>query len=179
MSTFPVEKIPALRHAVYSDLLHRLPIASYEQARRFVGNLKLVRADDARDRAARERKINAALMRFLNLRVTPDIAESSFRGQTKKEIEFWLNRKYGDRLRHIAGLYQLDDAGPFKLNLPFESAMYGYRSATGHFSGILCQPIDKPNFYFLLTSSKFGGPKAVRLTPQDQQYFTQFEEVRV
>lgn len=197
MSTPTANELAAIRHAVYGDLLHRLPIASYEQARRFVANLKLVRHDETADKAARERKVNAALFRFLNLRVTPDIATKIYGNDvTQKEIEFWLNRKFGDRLQHVAGFYRLDDTGPFRLNLPFASAMYGYSNGTTvtgrceafpqfqpftrHFyGGILCQPIDKPHFYFLLTSSKHGGPKALKLTPQDQMYFTQFEEGRV
>lgn len=179
MAELKPETLTAFRHLVYSDVLYFLPIASYEQARVFVSNLKLVNAADCRDRESRERKINAGLMRFLNLRVTPDVAESSFRGMQYKELEVYLNRKYGDLLRHVAGFYRRNDKAPFRLNLPFRSAMYGYHGDTGHYNGILCQPLDRNHFYFLLSSSKYGGPKAIILTPQDQQYFTQFEEVMV
>jgi hypothetical protein len=55
--------------------------------------------------------------------------------------------------------------------------MYGYRSDAGFLNGILCQPLDRYDSYFLLSSSKFGGPKAIRMTPRDEQYFTQFKEV--
>ena len=174
------DQAAAVRHAVYDALLNLLPIASYDQARTFAGNLSLCRAAGAeRDKAACERMINAALMRFVNMRVTPDVAESAYRGHSKPAIERVLNRKFEDRLQHVAGFHRLEDSSPFRLNLPFNCAMYGYRSALGFYDGILCQPLDRLNFYFLLSSSKFGGPKAQRLQPRDQQYFTQFEEVRV
>lgn len=178
--TQTADNVAAVRHAVYRDLLDYLPIASYDQARQFVANLDLC-ADSGEnaDAGSRERRINAALVRFLNMRVTPDIAEAGFRGAKLKEIEYWLNRKYGERLAGVAGFYQRNEAAPFRLNLPFNCAMYGYRSDAGFYNGILCQPMNRTDFYFLLSSSKYGGPKALRLTPRDQQYFTQFEEVRI
>lgn len=170
-----------VRHAVYSDLLDYLPIASYDQARQFVANLAIARSASGEnaDAGSRERRINAALVRFLNMRVTPDIAEAGFRGAKPKEIEYWLNREYGPRLAAVPGFYRRNEAAPFRLNLPFNCAIYGYRSDAGFYNGILCQPTDRHDFYFLLSSSKYGGPKALRLTPRDQQYFTQFEEVRI
>lgn len=182
------DQAAAIRHAVYNDLLMYLPIASYDQARQFVVNLKLCGANigiDA-DAGSRERQINAALVRFSGMKVTPDIAETPYRGLKQKEIEYRLNRKFGERLAAVPGFYQRDDAAPFRLNLPFNCALYGYGSHYGpsqlcpfFYSGVLCQPLDRHDFYFLLSSSKYGGPKAQRLTPRDQQYFTQFEEVRV
>ena len=177
------DKAAAIRHAVYHDLLGFLPVASYDQAREFVGNLglcgdwqKAVR--DANDYSIRIRRENAALMRFLGLKVTPDIAETKFCGATAKEIERWLNKKYREYLQHVAGFHRLENDGrAFRLNLPWKCAAYGYRSATGFYNGILFQPLDRLNSYFLLSSSKYGGPKAIGLTPRDQQYFTQFEEV--
>lgn len=180
------ENAAAVRHAVYRDVLDYLPIASYDQARQFVANLALVRDEGRGTRdnsASRERQINAALVRFMNMRVTPDIAEAAYRGAKLKEIEYWLNRKYGERLAVVPGFYRRDaetqSRPPFRLNLPFNCAMYGYRSDAGFYNGILCQPVDRHDFYFLLSSSKYGGTKALRLTPRDQQYFTQFEEVRI
>lgn len=182
MSTEKPKADPAaVRHAVYRDVLDYLPIASYDQARQFAANLAICRSNiggDA-DAGSRERQINAALMKFLNMRVTPDIAQGPFRGAKPKEIEYWLNKRYGEHLRHVPGFYRRNEAAPFRLNLPFNCAMYGYRSDTGFYNGVLCQPLDRHDFYFLLSSSKYGGPKALRLTPRDQQYFTQFEEVRI
>lgn len=173
------ENAAAVRHAVYRDVLDYLPVASYDQARQFAANLALVKLGAAMESYVRERQINAAIVRFINMRVTPDIAEAGYRGAKPKEIEYWLNRKYGERLGYVPGFYQRNEAAPFRLNLPFNCAMYGYRSDAGFYNGILCQPQDRHEFYFLLSSSKFGGPKAIRLTPRDQQYFTQFEEVRI
>lgn len=174
------QRAAAIRHAVYRDLLEWLPIASYDQARQFIANLRLVasyeQARQAADAAGRERQINAALMRFITLRVTPDMAECSYRGMKLPELEKWFNRRYGQHLQHVAGFHRRDEAAPFRLNLPFKCALYGYR-LRGFYTGILCQPLDRLNTYFLLSSAKYDGPRAVPLQPRDKQYFTQFEEV--
>jgi len=161
----PVE-IVALRHFVYSDLLSMMPIASYDQAMKFVANLRLCR--DATPRA-----LDAALMRFLTLRVTPDIAGgTSYKWPTPAEIETYLNRKYGERLRHIAGTRNAE-CGMRNLNLPRNCAAYGYRTdgARGTVAGILFAPLDRPDTYFLLSSARDGGPRAVPLSPADRKYF--------
>lgn len=159
----------ATRHAVYEFLFHFLPYASFDQARQFAANLR-IRGHAPLSKAA-------ALQRFTSLRVTPDICETHKRPATIKEIETWLNKRYGDRLYAVAGFYRRGPSAPFRLNLPEKCVLYGYRSATGFLTGILCQPVNALDKFFLLSSSKFGGPKAVRMTPRDQQYFTQYEEV--
>lgn len=173
------DRLAALRHGVYDLLLAYLPPANYDQTRQLVVNLQLCRgmADD--DPARHERRINAAMMRFVSLKVTPDI--NRMRPMTPQliDIERFFNAKYGERLAHVAGFYRRNDTAPFRLNLPFNCAMYGYRSDAGFYNGVLCQPLDRTDFYFLLSSSKYGYQKALRLTPRDQQYFTQFEEVRI
>lgn len=173
------DRLAALRHAVYRDLIDYLPVANYDQARTFAVNLSLCRGFAAEpDAAKRERMVNAVLMRFLLLKVTPDVGVAThYAKATQAEIEKWIAAKYGDRLADIAGFHRRDERSPWRLNLPSRSAAYAYRSATGHYSGILFQPLDRHDSFFLLSSSKLGGPKAVRLTPRDQQYFTQFEEV--
>ena len=171
------DRLAALRHAVYRDVIDFLPAANFDQAHRFAANLALcqgaVRESDA---ARRQRMVNAVMMRFLMLKVTPDAARTPLRGMTLPELERYMSRKYGDRLESIAGFHRRDEHSPWRLNLPVGCAAYAYRSATGHYSGILFQPLDQLNRFFLLSSSQLGGPKAVRLTPRDQQYFTQFEE---
>ena len=129
--------------------------------------------------ASSERKMNSLLMRFIRLCVTPDISETAYSGGDQPEIERWLNRTYGERLECVSGFYRRTDGTPFRLNLPFKCALSGYKSAGGFFDGILCQPFDSLNKYFLLSSAKFGGPKAIPLRPRDQQYFTQYKEVRL
>lgn len=198
-----LDQTAALRHVVYRDLLDLLPVASYDQAITMITNLKLCSGEPARY----QRQLNACLMRFLTLRVTPGDGETAYRGATLKEIEQYFNRKYGERLTAIAGFHRRNadthvrslvgpalaghdvDAGtlpaadksvrvpPWRLNLPFNCALYGYRSPIGFYNGILCHPLDRLNTFFLLSSAKFGGAKAVRLQPRDEQYFTQYEEV--
>jgi len=185
----------AIRHAVYRDLLDYLPAASYDQCKQFVVNLNLYRDHIGSGTAAFERTVNAGIIRFNGLRVTPELAETACRRLTLAEIERRLAAKYGDKLRHIAGFYRRDAAAPFRLNLPFKCVIYGYGShihwyrrplfehadlkpvRMPYYAGILCQPIERLNSFFLLSSAKYGGPKAQRLTPRDEQYFTQFEEV--
>jgi len=164
-----IDRAAATRHDVYSVLLDMLPPASYDQALQFAANLRL--------RAETPVQKSAALSRFLSLRVTPDIAETVYRGATQKEIETWLNKKYGERLALLAGFYRRHESSTWRLNLPGGCVLYGYRSLTRDFSGILCQPVDRLDSFFLLSASCFGGAKAVRLLPSDEQYFTQYSEV--
>lgn len=168
-------EIVALRHFVYSDLLSMMPIASYDQAMKFVANLRLCR--DATPRA-----LDAALMRFLTLRVTPDITGgTSYKWPTPAEIETYLNRKYGERLRHVAGFVERPADGDQQsaVRLPRNCAAYGYRTdgARGTVAGILFAPIDRPDTYFLLSSARDGGPRAVPLSPEDRKYFENNESV--
>jgi len=150
----------ALRHIVYADLLSLLPAASYDQAATMCANLRLGRPP----------------IRLWNLRVTPDVAETSFRGLSLAAIEVRMNRTFGERLSTIAGFYRRNDAAPFRLNLPFKCALYGYSSTVGNYAGILCQPLNRFDMFFLLSSAKFGGPKAIPLSAKDQMYFTQYKE---
>lgn len=192
-----LDQSAAVRHAVYRDLLGFLRVASFDQARRFAANLSLCNAGDE---AVRERQFNAAMIRFLLLKVTPDIAETGLlsgyrindRGQrvpvgpqSRSEIEWWMNFRYGSRLADVPGFYLRNMADRpstintvvYGVNLPKGCAVYGYVSDTGFYRGILFQPLTRPNSFFLLSSAKYGGPKAIRLTPRDEQYFTQHEEV--
>lgn len=164
----------AVRHVVYSWLLDMLPVASADQVTRFIGNLRLA------DGVASDRQFRVVTWRFHRLCVTPDIAEATcYRKATIKEIEALLNRKYGDALACVPGFYRRTTDAPFRLNLPFKCALSGYRGHAGNYNGILCQPLAELDRYFLLTSTNQGGPKAIRLTPQDQMYFTQFEEIKI
>jgi hypothetical protein len=216
-------EIAALRHLVYDELLSMLPVASYEQACRFVANLGLARNGDhaATGSAERERRINAALMRFLTLRVTPELCETRHLFEPPfsiPEIEYFLNRKFGMRLRHVPGFYRRDVANskgprrgnayaptlrsrhgglfsplpvaPFAVNLVPGCALYGYGTGIrdkgqGHthsasnasprhsplYAGLLLQPLNEIDRFWLLSSAKHGGPRATPLSAADRQYF--------
>jgi len=171
----------ALRHAVYSDLLSLLPPASVRQTEIFIANLALQRPafgeSTIRDR---ELKLSAIMFQFASLKVSPDISETAIGtfagGRSKTEIEAFLDRKYGDRLSAIAGFYRPEEANRWKINLPEQCLLYGYRSRHGFYNGILCQPISQIDFYFLLSSANFGGQRAIRLEPRDQTRFEQWKE---
>lgn len=180
MSDLKPEKLIAIRHAVYSDLLFRLPIASLEQTERFIANLGLVKGlsyTPDMPRPERDKIIGAVISRFLNLKVTFDMnrVESGANGPSrgKEAIEAELAEKYGDLLEHAAGFY-LED-GTWRLNMPRGCALYGYCGDHGFIAGILCQPLDFENRFFLLSSSSYGQARAVRLTAADQYFFTSYE----
>lgn len=48
--------------------------------------------------------------------------------------------------------------------------MHGYAKA-GHYAGILCQPLGELDRYFLLSSAKYGGPRAIPLSADDRRLF--------
>lgn len=184
MTTKPTAQIDttaALRHSVYADLLSMLPIASYRQARAFAANLALCRNQFnlwENDFRRRDRAIWRVMQRLLLLRVTPDLAEVKMPSLQQRDIEQRFFDKYGDRLLSVAGFYTHADGGVRvpRVNLPEGCALFGYRSREGFYTGVLCQPIDRIDFYFLLSSSKFDGPKAMRLTEADRAFFERFKE---
>lgn len=162
----------ALRHIVYRDLIAFLPPASYDQAEQFIMNLGLYRSANGGDADA---NIGRIFQAFIDLRCTPDIAETAYKGFKPAELETYFSRKYGERLAEIGGFYE-DTAGTWRLNLPTRSVLCGYRDMAGSFAGVLCQPIDRTASYFLLSSARFDGPKAERLTAIDRDFFNQFEK---
>jgi hypothetical protein len=175
--TAQIDTSAALRHAVYGDLLSMLPIASLRQAQAFAANLALCRNTFnlwERDYRKRRRAIDQVMMRLLLLRVSPDIAEATnYKWRDSSEIESTLADKYGERLKSVAGFY-FDRR--WRVNLPDRCALRGYRSREGFYTGILCQPLDRADFFFLLSSSKFDGPKAMRLIYADRAFYERFKE---
>jgi hypothetical protein len=147
--------IEALRHCVYSDLLDRLPVASVGQTRSFMANLCLPAS---------------AIKRFLMLRVSPEIGETGRRGMEREPLIEYLAAKYGERLAGVSGFYR-NAYGRIMLNLPRGCALYGYRSRLGYYNGILCQPLDSMDSLFLLSSAKYGGPRAIRMSDADEAFF--------
>ncbi len=171
----------ALRHSVYTELLCLLPPASVRQTDLFIANLALQRRAYAQPTTrSREAEMFRTTRRFLMLKVTPDISETAFGtftgGRSTAEIEHFLTRKFGDRLAAVAGFHRPENSNRWRVNLPEAAALYGYRSRHGFYNGILCQPIDSTNIFFLLSSSRFDGPKAIRLEHADQSYFEQWKE---
>ncbi len=158
--------ILAIRHVVYTSLIGYLPVASSEQVFKFL---------------AKRRRPWSERMRFMDLRVTPDINETNERGGTLPEIEHWLGRTYGKHLAVVPGFFPAQDSrlktqdARWRLALPRRCAIHAY--GRPFVSGILFQPLDRLNSFFLLSSAKLGGPRAARLSGEDQMYFTQFEEV--
>lgn len=155
-----------LRHLVFQNLHSLLPPASIGQADTFVANLRLTRF-------ATPARVDSVLLRLV---VSPDIGETVNYGLDLFEIERQLEKKFGDRLAAVPGFYRHAESGRMKLNLPKRCALYGYRSRINYFAGFLCQPLQFEDRYFLLSSAKFGGPKAVRLEYSDKHFFEQYTE---
>lgn len=153
----------ALRHAVFSRVLELLPIATYGQARKFIANLKL--CSDAEPAA-----VDLTMMRFLNLRVTPDIGiATNYRWRTRDEIDDDLNAKFGGHLAEVPGFIRSGDG--WRLDLPRNAAVYGYRTNVRRVAGLLIAPLDRLDSFWLLSSAVRGGPKATPLTPADREFF--------
>lgn len=124
--------------------------------------------------------------RFLQLRVSPEVGETPVGVRQLATIEERLNRKWGERLQHVPGFYRRGSQYPFHINMPRNCALFFYGDRytslgpVPHFyNGVLCQPLDRRDSFFLLSSAKYNGPKAAPLSPMDKLYFTQFEEVAV
>ena len=165
----------ATRHVIFRDLLAFSPIASADQTDRFLANLSAARCiAELTDYGTKERRqsIDRLLMRFISLRVTPDLAETAFIGFRPDQLIAHLVKRYGDRLATVPGFYRGSD-GSWSLNLPSRCFLYGYRSSSGHLAGISCQPFDRINTYFLLSSKRFGGTAAEAMSPIDKAFFEQ------
>lgn len=159
----PQDNSAALRHLVYADLLSALPPASYSQAETMIVNLGIHRTVGKR----------RAMSRLLWLKTTPDLfGQDQDIGRRKIETE--LAGKYGSRLASIAGFYFMQNR--WRLNLPTRCLLFGYAGRHGFYNGILCQPIDTIDTYFLLSSARFDGPKAIRLEEKDRLYFGSYKE---
>jgi hypothetical protein len=149
---------------VYADLLSLLRPASMAQAEIMAANLALLRTG--------KNRIDV-LTRFVWLKVSPDLDRGDS-DKRRREIETELAAKYGSRLADVAGFYFMQDR--WRLNLPFKCVMHGYAGRHGFYNGILCQPLDHINTYFLLSSAKFDGPKAIRLEERDRLFFESYNE---
>lgn len=165
----------ALRHVVYRDLMSLLPIASVYQVEQFAANLALCRAVGGQRSAVSKEKIMRKIIgRLRLLRVSPDIATATnYTKPSRGEIEIFMARKFGDRLKEVAGFYFKDR---WRVNLPESCAFIEYRSSLGFNRGVLCQPLYSIDSYFLLSSSKFDGPKALRMEQTDRDFFESFKE---
>lgn len=152
----------AIRHLVLFDLETYLPQANLEETYLFMSNLAIGKTDD---------------MRFLGLRVSPENMHHRL-----AMIEDRLNAKYGERLEHVPGFYRRSAEYPFHVNLPKACALYFYGERYNSFgqpkfyTGVLCQPLERRKSHFLLSSAKYNGPRAAKLSPADNLYFTQYEE---
>lgn len=163
--TNKIDRLAALRHAVYCDVTAYLRPATEQQAGQFASNLSLGRF------TTRFRAIHRSLL----LRVTPDEDVLGPFG-TADYIAARMADKYGERLTSVAGFYKHQLSGRWKINLPDRCFLLPYRDRVNFFAGFLCQPFDAIDTYFLLSSAKFDGPRAMPLLPADRQFFEQWKE---
>lgn len=81
-----------------------------------------------------------------------------------------FDEMYGSAIDSVAGFYR-DINGRLRVNIPKACGLLPYGSRIGFFSGILCQPLAEKDKFWLLSSSKYGGPRAIRLRPEDAILF--------
>ena len=155
--------LTALRHFVYSDLSLRFRNATEEQSNAIAANLKLT-TDGKLDFGPFPRIF---AREFISLAVTPDV--SAFRAIERRRIEQDLFRTYGDRLLDVPGFYR-NDAGEIRLCLPKRCGLLFYHNARGLLSGVACLPLNEAGFYWLLSSKRYGGPKATPMTPEVRDF---------
>jgi hypothetical protein len=164
----------AMRHAVYRDLMIMLPLASVDEAHQFASNLGLIERRETDSAEQIENRVMAVLTRFMRLRVTPsksdlpEIERYLTSGSPLARYEPKLFQGYGELLLDVPG-FRRDETGAIRLELPKRSALWTYRDEKDEFfAGILCQPLDQPKRVFLLSSSRYGGPRATPLAERDQ-----------
>lgn len=176
MSELSPERIAAVRHKVYFDLLCLLPIASFQQSQQFAANLALTRGRLSADTPAADRQqyLRRLYKRLVWLRVTPDLATPEMPARARA-IEDFIGQKYGERLADVAGFYKTE-SGRWKINFPERCALMPYQNEYKFFSGFLCQPIDQIDKFFLLSSRGQTGVSAVRLTERDRAFFERFKQ---
>ncbi len=162
----------ALRHFVYCSLGSSLKIANVEETQMIAANLRLPLASDL---LLCFRGLPSELHReFLMLRITPDVYHYN---PLKKgrEVERDLFRTYGERLLDISGFYR-NDKGEIKLALPKRCGLLFYHNLRGLLSGVACLPLDESGFYWLLSSKRYGGPKATAMMPESRKFLDQHLE---
>jgi hypothetical protein len=151
-------KTPAiedLRQVVYAEVITSLGPASLEQKDAFMANLRLP---------------PESLTKFLLLRVSPGMGETPVRTENPRDLLRRLDGLFGRDVDRIAGFYR-DRQGNLCWTLPGGCAIYGYRSHIGFFNGLLCQPLGSIDKFWLLSSARFGGAKAIRLSDRDAALF--------
>lgn len=160
----------AVRHNVYRELISMLPIASVDQTRTFLTNLSIMKPMHEFPDDADEHRIDGEFLRFMNLRVTPEICEVGVKNRRidKRLIEQILAAKFGEKLHAVPGFFFEES---WRLNLPTGCAVWAYTGKSKFFAGILLQPLRTAKRFFLLSSASRGGPKAVNLTAPDRDLF--------
>ena len=169
------ERLSALRHMIYFDLFCFLPIASYQQTQQFIANLALTRGRVYPGMPAidRQKVLREIYTRLVLLRISPDLTEAQ-KPATSNLEEFFATR-YGDRLEGIAGFYR-DEANQWRLNMPERCALMIYKDRYDLAAGFLCQPLDRSDKFFLLSSRGQAGYSAERMTAADRRFFERFTE---
>lgn len=158
-------ELTALRHFVYSDLSTRLRTASEDQTMTILSNLRLTenRAFDFGSFPTR-----MLSREFLLLAVSPDVHHWK-PSKKRQEIERVLIERYGERLLDVPGFYR-NDKGEIKLALPKRCGLLFYHNSRGLLAGVACLPLGESGFYWLLSSKRYGGPKATAMMPESRKF---------
>jgi len=161
----------AFRHFVYGYITLRLCRATYDQTLQMFNNLGWLegREKDVLDMYAIPSSMH---LRILCLTVSRDIALVRPYAPELGVIASETHRRFGDAVLDVPGFYRKDD-GRIGLALPKGCAIFEYVSDdfVGATAGLLCQPLNEKGRYFLLSSRRFGGPKATPLSSKERSVF--------
>lgn len=169
------ERLSAVRHMVYFDLFCFLPIASYQQTQQFIANLALTRGRVYPGMPATDRQkvLREIYTRLVLLRVSPDLTEAN--KPATAHLEEYFATRYDNRLEGIAGFYR-DEEDRWRLNMPERCALMIYKDRYDLAAGFLCQPLDRIDKFFLLSSRGQAGYSAERMMAEERRYFERFTE---
>lgn len=156
----------ALRHFVLSDLSIRLRNATEAQTMQIAANLGLL-TDGKLDFATFPDRM--LVREFLTLAITPDV--SAFRSiETRKALRN-LEDRYGERLFDVPGFYR-DTTGKAQLALPKRAGLLFYHDRRGLLAGIAAFPLNERRRFWLLSSKRYGGPKATPMMPETHDFLS-------
>lgn len=132
-----------VRHLVYNELMIVSEPAAYTDAQNIIAENKLADATDPQS-------IRQALRRLLLLKILPSSSDAAS----------FIHKRFGDAIFAVPGFYPGRKGTPL-LNCGDASALLPYFNANGLIVGCVVFPVGREGFY-LLSSSRYGGPAAVR-----------------
>jgi hypothetical protein len=139
--------IKVLRHLVYHELLIISEPAAYSEAQAIIAENKLADAADVKS-------VRAALQKLLLLKIVSNSGHAAS----------FIYERFGDLIFFVPGFYRNRNGDP-RLNIGNNSAVLPFFLPNNLIGGCVVFPLSRCGYY-LLSSSRYGGPSAARL-PRD------------